>query len=420
MRTKCTTRLLVGVGIPLLAGMTLMLLAGVALVFLVGGYLLIAHHRPVPLASPTGTYPVGRVRYDWVDTARTDTLADRPSNSPRRLAIWIWYPATLTAASRPAPYLPAAWLRAQNNVQGLQRLSLNNLLAPLIETSTAQSHAYTGAPMAASQSAYPVLILQPGLGPAVPDYTVYAENLASHGYVVVGVNETDSSNLVVFADGQVARATAKGTIPDNATAATAGSKLNVIGRVWTDDAIFVMNKLQGINADASSMFYRRLDLTRIGLFGHSFGGATAIAVCQRDTRCKAGADLDGTPIGDTMGTPVPRPFLFLSEEYPQGCPADENCRQLLQAYQRASGPAYFISIAGSKHFNFSDVALHFTTLGRFVVQQMGVIGSISPEQGLAVSNAYLVAFFDRYLKGVDSPMLHAAQAFPGAQVTSKP
>lgn len=262
--------------------------------------------------------------------------------------------------------------------------------------------------------------MQPGLGPAIPDYTVFAENLASHGYVVVGINETYSSNLVVFADGSVARATPAGSIADNASEANVERQTNAIGKVWAADADFVLDRLRQVNADTTSPFYRWLDLNRVGLFGHSFGGATALAVCQRDSRCKAGADLDGTPISDTQGIAVPRPFLFLTEGFPQGCAADKNCRQLQQAYQQAEGPAYFVSIAGAKHFNFSDVPLRFTAPGRLVLRLMGATGTITPERGLAISNAYLVAFFDTYVKGAAAPLLSAPLTFPETQVSSKP
>ena len=392
-------------------------LAAVALLLLVGGYVVLARTGPQALPAPSGTSRVGRVQEDWVDRSRTDPLAATPGQ-PRRLPIWIWYPAAVTAGTRPAPSVPAAWRNAQTGGPG--RLSVNNLLTTLVKTGTPPSHAYAGAPVAASPEAFPVLLMQPGLGPAIPDYTAYAENLASHGYVVVGINEPGSSNLVVFADGTVARSTPEGSTPDNATAATDHAEANAIGRVWDDDAAFVLDTLQRVDDDPASPFYRRLDLSRVGLFGHSFGGATALAVCEQDARCRAGADLDGTPRADTPGQAVPRPFLFMSEAYPQGCANDANCRLLLQAYRQAGGPAYFVTIAGTKHFNYSDLGLQFNALGRFVLRRMGVLGAIAPERGLTIANAYLVAFFDRYVKGVDSPLPPAAGSFPEVQFSSRP
>jgi hypothetical protein len=49
-----------------------------------------------------------------------------------------------------------------------------------------------------------------------------------------------------------------------------------------------------------------------------------------------------------------------------------------------------------------------------------VIGSTRPGRSLAITNAWLVAFFDHYVKGVADPVLSAVPLFPEAQVTSKP
>jgi predicted dienelactone hydrolase len=46
-------------------------------------------------------------------------------------------------------------------------------------------HALADVPVAVGR--FPVAILEPGMGFAAPQYTTIAENLASHGYLVVGV-----------------------------------------------------------------------------------------------------------------------------------------------------------------------------------------------------------------------------------------
>ena len=86
--------------------------------------------------------------------------------------------------------------------------------------------------------------------------------------------------MIVFSDERVVVRSEKGAIPDSADAAAADADASRIGMVWSDDVIFVMNKLQSINVDKSNFFYKKLDLAHIGLFGHSFGGATAAIVCK--------------------------------------------------------------------------------------------------------------------------------------------
>lgn len=387
---------------------TLLFLAAVAAgALLVGGYigyLAISRQSVQELPAPTGAYVVGRMEQDWVDPTRSDPLAAQ-AGQKRELAIWIWYPAQTTAASQPAPYFPPAWAEGRNKDQGMGILIERELTA-------IRTHSFENANLASGQPTYPVLIMEPGLGPAIPDYTVLAENLASHGYIVVGINPTCSSNLVAFPDGRVVTRTDKGTIPDNASPAQAEQMGASLITVWVKDVRFVMDKLETINGSPGGPFYERLDLDHIGVFGHSFGGATSMIVCQQDQRCKAGANLDGTPFGSGKSAPIPTPFLLMSEDYSKGC--DRNCIEFRQAARLGkTGAVFDLSVKGARHFNFSDLPLRQLPAVQPLFRAVGLIGSIDPARGEEVASAYLVAFFDRYLKNQASGLLNGpSPAYP--------
>jgi len=374
-------------------------------------YSSIQRNTPLSLPAPSGRFAVGRTFYDWVDTSRLDALSDQP-NQKRELLVWVWYPAHVDASEMPAPYLPAAWIRARDRDQGIGVLLERNF-------ASIQTHSFADVPLTAAPSPFPILIMEPGMGPIPTDYTVMAENLASQGYVVVGINPTYTPFLVVFPNGRIAPRSSKGAIPDTADPVTADRDANAIGRVWADDVVFVMNQLTSLNGDKASPFFERLDLEHIGVFGHSFGGATAIAVCQRDTRCKAGADLDGTPWGDEKSGVVPQPFMFITEDYTRGC--DSNCEAMQQAYAHVKdGAAYWLSVKGTRHFNFSDLPLRQSPIVRPLFTVTGLIGSIDPVRAQQVTNAYLVAFFDQYLKNSDSSLLSGPSlAFPEVQLSTR-
>jgi hypothetical protein len=387
----------------IIKGIGVVLLFLMALVIALAVYLIILHNQPLVLPRPTGIHGIGRTEYDWIDNNRIDPLSDI-TNEKRELLIWIWYPAPASTQSSTVPFLPPAWVQAHNEDQGIGKFIESDL-------SSIQTHSFANAPMAKTQSTYPVIIMQPGMGPVVIDYTVYAENLASHGYIVVGIYPTYTSNIIVFPDGRVVPRSEKGTIPDSADAAAADADANRIGKVWTDDVIFIMNQLQSINADKTSIFHDKLDLIHIGVFGHSFGGATAITVCEIDARCKAGADLDGTAFSNQTKGTLQQPFMFMTED---NC--DKNCESMRQIYDSANGSAYYLSIKGAKHFNFSDMPLRLLPPARILFNMAGYIGSIRPERGLEISNAYLIAFFDQYLKGIDSELLQGStSAYPEVQ-----
>jgi predicted dienelactone hydrolase len=389
------------IGKRILRGIGIVFILFVVLIIAFAGYLVFLHNQPFVLPVPTGSYNVGRIEYDWVDNNRIDPLSDT-ANEKRELLIWVWYPVSIQGTK--APFLPSSWVKAHDKDQGIGRFIESNF-------QSIQIHSFENIPIATSQSTYPVIIMQPGMGLVPTDYTVFAENLASHGYVVVGINQTYTSNLVVFPDGRVVLRSEKGTIPDNADAAAIEADANRIGKVWIEDAIFVLNRLQSISDDQSSVFYNKLDLAHIGLFGHSFGGATAAKVCKIDTRCTAGADLDGTLFGYQASGLFKVPFMFIVED---NCGTD--CDTMVQAYSNSSSAVYYLSIQGTRHFNFSDLPLRWLPPTRVLFNKAGYIGSIRPERGSEITNAYLVAFFDRYLKGIDSDLIQGSSpAYPEVQ-----
>lgn len=365
------------------------------------------HNRPVTLPLPLGQFPVGRVAYDWTDPTRVETLASEPGQK-RELTVWIWYPAAPAVNKTAAPYLPASWVQARQAMLGVGAFLTQNL-------SVVQSHALADAPLATSGSPYPVLVMQPGLGPLVTDYTTLAEALASQGYVVVGSNPTFSANVVVFADGRRVLGTAAGNIPDTASPEEARPLLNRLITVWAADDKFILNQLEGLNrSDPTGRFTGRLNLQAVGIFGHSFGGAAAAQLCQLDSRCKAGADLDGFPYGTVVEEGLRQPFMFVWSEPPDA--TDPGWQQALQDTENMAvkrpHDQYEMTIQGMRHFNFSDQAIFFSP----VLRLLGGLGPIDGRRGLEITVTYVQGFFDHYLKGMDVPLLNGpSPAYPEVQ-----
>lgn len=380
-----------------------LVLIGILLVAAAIGDLAISRSQPLTLPSPTGPSLVGRVEYVWVDQGRADSLSDRPAER-RELLVWIWYPADVSTDSPTAPYLPPAWADAHDLDQGLARF----LEA---DYSRIRTRSHPNALLASSAVTYPVIIMQPGMGPAVPDYTIFAENLASRGYIVVGLNPTYSSNLLVFPDGRAARPSARGTIRFSPGPETVDQAANRIQEVWAADVIFVMDQLTSMNSEPASVFYRRLALSKIGLFGHSFGGATAVRVCQLDARCAAAADLDGALFSQELGETIHQPVLFMMAE---GCTSP--CGSSAAMYEQAGGSAYYVVIRGARHFNFGDYPFRQLPLARMLFTRFSLVGSVQPARALDISNAYLLAFFDSSIRGIPSPLLEATSSpYPEVQ-----
>src|SRR5207248_9722210 len=93
-----------------------------------------------------------------------------------------------------APYLPKTWADAANNVNGRARGLFQDDNA--VRTNSIEGAALEG-------KSPPVIVLLPGLGPSIAEYSALAEDLASHGYAVVGINPSGSSQVVGFPDGHL-------------------------------------------------------------------------------------------------------------------------------------------------------------------------------------------------------------------------
>ncbi len=273
---------------------------------------------PTELPEPTGAFAVGRAIYDWRDDTAVDTLAPNPLTRLEILA-WIWYPAVISASATTEDYIPPTMLTAAEPA-GFPFSFVYR------DRSKVHAHSVRNAEVPPHQS-FPVVLLTGPAGPGT-SYTTLAEDLASHGYVVAGIDAPYRSGIVVFPDGRVIRRT-----DENELDAYDGEDFRrVAGRLltaWTSDMAFALDRLAQLNAsDPSGKFTGRLDLTRVGAFGHSFGGAPAAQFCHDDARCKAAIDIDGGPFGSVVQEGMQKPFMFLISMTGSGVPADPDIRQV--------------------------------------------------------------------------------------------
>jgi predicted dienelactone hydrolase len=296
-----------GRGLQILAGLILAILISFLVLMLV---LWATHNRVVNLPAISGPYAVGRIGYDWVDETHLETLTKDP-NDHRELAVWIWYPAESVSGAKTTDYLPQDWWQKRNEQMGI----LAKFLAQ--NQDKVRVHAVDGATLSTRQTAYPVLVFEPGLGPIASDYTWLAEELTSHGYVVVGVTPTYSAGVVVFTNGRTVFQFKSGGIAGDATPEETQNTLNELIQVWAGDASFALDQMQKLNSsDPSGRFNGRISLTLARMFGHSFGGAASAEALMIDPRFKAGANLDGYPYGEVVQKGLDQPFMFLWSEPP--------------------------------------------------------------------------------------------------------
>jgi dienelactone hydrolase len=365
------------------------------------------------LPPPTGSFAVGRAIYDWTDDANPDTLAPVPGTK-RELLVWIWYPSAARQSDEMDDYLPAQMRPAAGPAGGPLKLLTRDL-------SKVHGHSIRDSDLSSQQASYPVVIMRAGASAEVWSYSTLAEDLASHGYVVVGFDAPYRTFVVTFPDGRVIR-----RAPENNAELCEGQEqaqqsrcVNRVMTAWTADIAFVLDRLDQMNAsDASSKFKGRLDMKRVGVFGHSFGGATAAQFCHDDSRCKAAIDVDGQPFGSVIQAGLHQPFMFLMSDHSRE--SDPETRQIKaniqSVYDRLPNQRLEIAIRGANHFLFSDDgALLKSHIVLRTLRALGVVG-IDGRRQLAVTVYCIHSFFDAYLKGASvSPLNLSSPLYPEIQ-----
>jgi len=129
----------------------------------------------------------------------------------------------------------------------------------------------------------------------------------------------------------------------------------------------------------------------VGIFGMSLGGAVTGQVCLEDHRFKAGVNLDGTQFGGLIDSYLYQPFMFMNSGQSQ----DHNDF----VYDRTKNVTYSVTIEGSSHMDFTDMFFTSPVVKKFNKK------AIPDKRMYRVANAYIVAFFDKYLRGIESPLL---------------
>jgi predicted dienelactone hydrolase len=344
------------------------------------------------LPTPTGRYAVGTTSIDLVDRSRLE-LCDPTTKSPRELVVQVWYPAISNYGDK-APYLPD------------RRLIPTGMFSHL---GLLKTHAVRDVAIAPPTSPYPVILYTPSWSGYRTDNTFQTQELASHGFVVIGLEHPCSVPMAVYPSGRVIYSNLSS---DYASSDAALATLLRVGEeqliLRTQDIQFVLDRLQQLNQH--ELFDGAFDLNKIGIFGHSFGGAAAAQACEIDRRLKAGINMDGLLFGSAAQHGAAQPFLFMNSDYPRPTSteltsSDGSLRRSKQTdewgYQQRD--RWFrdwggenLTLLGSEHMNFSDLPLRsrFNNSG----------GKISPDRAMKIINAYTVAFFDRELKGQQSPL----------------
>lgn len=372
-----------------------------------------AHKTTVTLPDPTGPLLVGRITYAWTNPAARDELAPQPG-APREVTAWIWYPAQPEKAAALAEYLPAPWRSALSQYSGVL---LNTFFSR--DLSLVHAHSVSDADVSNAQLSYPVVIMRAGLGALTTDYTTLAEDLASHGYIVVGFDAPYRTVVFVTHDSRViVRPLAAN--PETMPPSQARGFVEKLLPMWVDDANFVVSQLQRLNAgDPSGRFTGRLDMHRLGMFGHSFGGAQSLQFCHEFAACRACIDIDGIPLGSVVQSGLTQPTMIMLSDHSRDASDPEAARiraDLQSVYDSLPNGRLFITIRGANHFSFTDQMLTKNPALIAIMRRAGIV-RLGSRRALAITAQYVHTFFDVYLRAAPPALLdNLASQYPEVEI----
>jgi glyoxylase-like metal-dependent hydrolase (beta-lactamase superfamily II)/dienelactone hydrolase len=342
---------------------------------------LVAFAQPGPaLMNPTGPYSVGVTQFDWVDLSRPEPATADP-NDHRQLPVQIWYPAQPNAGLPTAAYRPR--VEALRKDWGDESV---DFYRSVTTTWTQDAPIHRDSP-------FPVLIFSHGWSARSSSHGSFVQNLASQGYIVVGMNHPFMGK-VVFADGTV-------TEPDD----NHFDGQRSADAFYGEDIKFVLSQIELLNNSAPDQpFSNTIDMSRVAAGGHSSGfpAAVAAAVHNDDIRALISFDSGASVLSHETGA-LKQPILLFRAE----------TDSYTDLYTRGDKVHPNGTIYGIDFFRYYEGELRDLVIENTIhssIYDLYLFGEDPKEQKLARRNheiiqLYAVAFLDLVLSGKESELL---------------
>ena len=377
------------------------------------------------LPKPTGVFQIGRMHLNFIDENRVDP-SPLAEGKKRDVPIMIWYPIDDSGTSSPLK------LMKRQDLDSLKKFFRFQLIPD--EICDILTNSYENGTITDKIRKLPVLIFNHGLTGFMEQSTILMEHMASHGYIIVSVGHP-YDGVASYPDGRSIPIDVKKYKEyfEGSNTEEQDKKFNeyltqiqredisvkemkkltekrLLDRelmnneinmpqieVWIDDVLFIKDILERINeGKIESQFKEKMDLVKgIGVFGHSYGGATAMLSCGLDDQLKYAINIDGG-----MFSGVKKRFKFNQPSMFMYCEETTGLNKYF--YTINKDDTYNICMKNSKHIDFADVAY---IMKNWMKELPETFGKIDGDLMVRITNNYVLSFFDKYIKDKDPLLL---------------
>ncbi|WP_298916888.1 hypothetical protein [uncultured Algimonas sp.] len=366
---------------------------------------------PVPsIAAPSGPHAIGVRTVLLTDLSRVDGPAGG-SGQAREVLVRLWYPAEPNTGGERLDYMTKAEARAlsgrlQNADEGFVLSHMRRIeLSARIDADPAEG-------------SFPVLLFSHGFSGILNQSAAILQDLVSHGYIVVAIGHPGGAAVLEYPDGRVRtlaelnlgeallddemmqivktmqaetdfdlyRANVERSLERTAMLAPFADQ-------WSADQRFVIDTLEEEGfGDLSGV----MDTSRIGVFGHSFGGSASVLTCQSDPRCDAVLNLDGQQYGGLMDETVRPPFLMIYTDH-----ASAGVLYNDVAYGSVPGRPAFdaVIVRDTGHHDATELATLLAQPVKAHLPKNPAFGPRSAKESSRTFAALVRGFFDQHLRG---------------------
>ena len=345
------------------------------------------------MPKPTGNYNIGTKIYTWTDLSRDEVFTQNPSDK-RRIVVQVWYPLDYQTTKQ-SYYLdnPKKRIRPISDQLGQAGVSPKLISVVISDVKNVKTNSELNAAINTQSSVkYPLIFFSHGLGGMKNQNTIQVEELVSQGYVVIAPDHSYDANITIFDNNDIAPFKSS-EYDDTIEYSIEDFYSYRIPQIKTRsaDISFIIDQIEILKASKETV-WKMIDLDRIGVFGHSFGGGTSLVNAYEDHRIDACIALDGwiKPVPNyIIESGVEKPFLYIGQTTWEDTLNYYKLDKLINNSNFGSK----ILLPHTKHFDYTDTP-YFNNLAK----KLNISGDMSTKTIVDTLNHHLVVFFDKYLK----------------------